>query len=76
MVTVSKLLDRLLRLQPLIVQLDLPDTPETRKLLRLAWCNGFTLGLLKRRVAAARAEARSAVDRASSPHNSPISLEQ
>ena len=39
----------------------LPDLPEVRKLMRLAWWNGFTFGALQHQADAARTEALEAL---------------
>ena len=53
------LLDR--RLRRHLAKYELPDLPEVRRLMRLAYWNGFTLGALKRRLPAARREAALAI---------------
>jgi hypothetical protein len=55
------LLDR--RLSRLRRKHRLPDLPEVRKMMRLAWLNGFTFGACERQVAAAREEGLQALRR-------------
>jgi hypothetical protein len=47
-------------------QLDLPNLPEVRRLMRLAWLNGLTFGALERQVAEAKQEAFIAIERSHS----------
>jgi hypothetical protein len=58
---IARLLDW--RLRKVALEYDMPDLPEVRKVMRLAWWNGLTAGLLGRRYAAAREEAREVVAR-------------
>ena len=56
---VSRLLDW--RLRRYIAKSDLPDLPEVRKMMRLAWWNGFTFGALQHRSDAAHRQAQEAL---------------
>lgn len=57
------ILDRILdwRMRGLLRKLDVPDLPEVRKMMRLAWWNGFTFGALEHQANAARREALEAI---------------
>ena len=56
---VSRLLDW--RLRRFLARSERPDLPEVRKMLRLAWWNGFTFGALQRQSDAAHQEAQKAI---------------
>jgi hypothetical protein len=49
------------RLRRVLRKHDLPDLPEVRRMLRLAFWNGFTSGALEHRASRARGEALKAI---------------
>jgi hypothetical protein len=58
---VNKLLDW--RLRRVLRKSGIPDLPEVRRMMRLAWWNGFTFGAFERKAAAAREEGLAALRR-------------
>ena len=49
------------RLRKVLRKTGLPDLPEVRRFMRIAWWNGFTFGAFEREVAVARKEALEAI---------------
>ena len=63
--TASRTLDR--RMRGALRESGLLGVPEVRRMMRLAWLNGFTFGALERQLSQARQEAIEAIARHGSP---------